>query len=296
MCPIPRRKSTSRSSASASGSRSSLPTPPARALSSISAWLRFGRAFPTRGNGATSRRSLRWASACRRRRSRRTSGCSSTSTTPSSSRADMDAAWWADGGEPVTILGTEELWGESVATVVVPSTGRIDRVPASQLRPLGDRTWLRDEVVWRAATGLAWRAMAGGEPLAIARGRIDPLPHQLAVLDRAMATHPLRLLLADEVGLGKTIEAGLVITELKARGLVQRVLVVAPKGVQLQWVAEMADRFDEEVVLVGTGGIPLDMGVNPWRAFNQIVCSLDAVKPIRARTGWTPERVAAHNN
>ncbi|MEX2548417.1 MAG: helicase-related protein [Chloroflexota bacterium] len=208
----------------------------------------------------------------------------------------MDAAWWADGGEPVTILGTEELWGESVATVVVASTGRIDRVPASQLQPLGDRTWLVDEVVWRAATGLAWRAMDGGEPLAIARGRIDPLPHQLAVLDRAMATHPLRLLLADEVGLGKTIEAGLVITELKARGLVQRVLVVAPKGVQLQWVAEMADRFDEEFVLVGTGGIPLDVGVNPWRAFNQVVCSLDAVKPMRGRTGWTPERVAEYNN
>jgi len=98
------------------------------------------------------------------------------------------------------------------------------------------------------------------------------------------------------VGLGKTIEAGLVIAELKARGIVQRVLVVAPKGVQLQWVAEMADRFEEEFVLVGTGGIPLDVGINPWGAFNQIVCSLDAVKPIRGRTGWTPERVAEHNS
>lgn len=208
----------------------------------------------------------------------------------------MDAAWWADGGEPVTILSTEDLWGESVATVAVPSTGRIERVAASQLRPLEDRSWMPDEIIWRAATGLAWRAMAGGEPLAIARGGIDPLPHQLAVLDRAMATEPLRLLLADEVGLGKTIEAGLIITELKARGLVQRVLVVAPKGVQLQWVAEMADRFDEEFVLVGTGGIPLDVGINPWRAFDQVVCSLDAVKPIRGRTGWSPERVAEHNS
>ena len=62
------------------------------------------------------------------------------------------------------------------------------------------------------------------------RGGVEPLPHQLAVLDRALATEPLRLLLADEVGLGKTIEAGLVITELKARGIVQRVLVVAPEG------------------------------------------------------------------
>jgi superfamily II DNA or RNA helicase len=208
----------------------------------------------------------------------------------------METAWWPDAGESVTILANEELWGESVTTVAVPSTGRIERVPALALRPLTERTWLPDEIVWRASTGLAWRAMSNGEPIAVARGGVDPLPHQLAVLDRAMAAEPLRLLLADEVGLGKTIEAGLVITELKARGLLRRVLVVAPKGVQLQWVAEMADRFDEEFVLVGAGGIPLDTGINPWRAFDRVVCSLDAVKPIRGRTGWTDKQVAEHNN
>jgi superfamily II DNA or RNA helicase len=138
--------------------------------------------------------------------------------------------------------------------------------------------------------------MADGEPLAVAKGGIEPLPHQLAVLDRALATDPMRLLFADEVGLGKTIEAGLVISELKARDIIRRVLVVAPKGVQLQWIAEMADRFNEEYVLVGAGGVPVDAGVNPWRAFDQVVCSLDAVKPIRSRAGWSPERVAAHND
>lgn len=207
----------------------------------------------------------------------------------------MEPAWWPTGGEPVRVLHAEELWGSSVATVAVPSTGRIERIPASQLRALGERTWSPQEVAWRAATGLVWRAMAGGEPLAVALGRVDPLPHQLAVLDRAMTTEPLRLLLADEVGLGKTIEAGLIVAELKTRGLISRVLVVSPKGVQLQWVAEMADRFDEEFVLIGPGGVPVDVGVNPWRAFDQVVCSLDAVKPVRARTGWTPERVADHN-
>jgi superfamily II DNA or RNA helicase len=208
----------------------------------------------------------------------------------------MDAAWWTNGGEAVSVLTTEELWGQSVATVVVPSTGRVERVPEAQLRSLSERTWSVDEVIWRAATGLVWRATAGGEPLAVARGGVRPLPHQLEVLDRALSTEPLRLLLADEVGLGKTIEAGLVITELKARGLVRRVLVMAPKGVQLQWIAEMADRFDEEFVLVGTDGVPLDVGIDPWRAFDQVVCSLDAVKPIRSRARWSPERVAEHND
>jgi superfamily II DNA or RNA helicase len=208
----------------------------------------------------------------------------------------MEKAWWPSRGEAVTILDTEELWGRSIATVVVPSAGRVERVPASELALIADRVWTTDEVVWRAATGLTWRSMAEGEPLAIAAGGIEPLPHQLAVLDRAMAAEPLRLLLADEVGLGKTIEAGLVISELKARGLVRRVLVVAPKGVQLQWVAEMADRFGEEFVLVGAGGVPIDSGINPWRAFDRVVCSIDAVKPIRSRAGWTLDRIARYND
>jgi superfamily II DNA or RNA helicase len=224
------------------------------------------------------------------------SGCSSISTTPNNWRVDVDSAWWAEGGESVQVVATEQLWGSEVSTVIVPSTSRVERLAATELRPLSERDWLPEEVAWRAASGLVRRAMADGEPLAVARGRVEPLPHQLAALTRAMATEPLRLLLADDVGLGKTIEAGLVITELKARGLVRRVLVIAPKGVQLQWVAEMADRFDEEFVLVGTGGVPVGAGIDPWKAFDQIVCSLDAVKPVRVRAGWTPERVAEHNN
>src|SRR6266511_722648 len=170
-------------------------------------------------------------------------GYSSTSTTPNSWPADMQTAWWTARGETVQVLGTEQLWGNDVATVIVPSCGRVERVPAAELQSVQTRRWSRDEIAWRAASGLARRAMATGEPLAVARGGVEPLPHQLAVLDRALATEPLRLLLADEVGLGKTI----------------------------------------------------DTGLNPWTAFDQVVCSLDAVKPVRARSGWTPERVAEHN-
>ncbi|MGH9073706.1 MAG: DEAD/DEAH box helicase, partial [Acidimicrobiales bacterium] len=71
--------------------------------------------------------------------------------------------------------------------------------------------------------------------------------------------------------------------------------VVAPKGVQLQWVTEMAGRFGERFVLVGPGGVPLDAGIDPWRSFDQVVCSLDAIKPVRTRAGWSPQRLAEHN-
>ena len=100
---------------------------------------------------------------------------------------------------------------------------------------------------------------------------------------------------ATRSGLGKTITAAAIYTELKARERASRVLVVAPKSVQLQWVAEFADRFGEEFVRVGPEGLPVDAGVDPWRLFPQVVCSLDAVKPIRARADWSVEQVDEYN-
>jgi len=90
--------------------------------------------------------------------------------------------------------------------------------------------------------------------LAPIESSVIPLPHQLQALSRALATNQVRLLLADEVGLGKTIEAGLILRELKLRGLVRRALVVAPKGLVKQWVAELRTHFDEEFRLLDPAG------------------------------------------
>jgi SNF2 family DNA or RNA helicase len=69
---------------------------------------------------------------------------------------------------------------------------------------------------------------------------IIPLPHQLYVLERALSDNNIRYILADEVGLGKTIEAGMIIKELKLRGLIKRILIVCPTGLVTQWEQEMA--------------------------------------------------------
>jgi len=188
-----------------------------------------------------------------------------------------------------------DLWGQRVAEILVPSTATVHRVPADALRSPATRPWSQEEVAWRAAAARAIHFMAQRGAVSLAGRDVEPLPHQLSVLDRALGMDPVRLLLADEVGLGKTIEAGLIYTELKARGRARRVLVIAPKGVQLQWVAEMRQRFGEEFALVGPGGVPLEVGVDPWRAFDRVVCSLDAVKPLRRRAGWSPERVEEYN-
>ena len=203
--------------------------------------------------------------------------------------------WLPSQNEPVEVLAETQLWGRQLLDVLVPSTGYRKRIAADESQPLDRRRWSEDEIRWRAAATRALALAADGEPMAAAKGSVSLLPHQLATLERALSLDPVRLALCDEVGLGKTITSGAIFAEMKARGRLRRVVVVAPKSVQLQWVAEMSDRFREEFLRVGPGGFPMDAGVNPWRAFDQIVCSLDAVKPLRRRAGWTPQQVAAYN-
>lgn len=203
--------------------------------------------------------------------------------------------WWPEGQEGVREVSRETRWGTAFVEVASGASHKLYRLPAEALLPLRQRRWRIEEVVWRAAATRAWAASAAGEALGLCCAQVTLLPHQRAALDRACAGGPVRLALCDEVGLGKTITAGAIFAELKARGLVRRTLVVAPKGVQRQWVAEMADRFHEEFVRVGPEGVPLNAGFDPWRAFSQVVCSLDAVKPVRQRAGWTRERVDAAN-
>lgn len=203
--------------------------------------------------------------------------------------------WWPDGHETVRVLAELGSGPTATAQVVVPSRGAVERVPGSSLHAVASRPWSSVELVWRAAAARAIAALAPPGAAATHNRSLEPLPHQVVALERALATNPVRLLFADEVGLGKTIEAGLVLSELKARGRIRRVLIVAPKGVQLQWVAEMAQHFGEEFVLVGAGGVPVDAGINPWTTFDQIVCSLDSIKPLRARQGWEPEKVREFN-
>jgi SNF2 family DNA or RNA helicase len=106
-------------------------------------------------------------------------------------------------------------------------------------------------------------------------------------------------LLADEVGLGKTIEAGLIMRELKLRGQVTRTLVVAPRGLVTQWVAEMRTHFNEDFRLLIPGDFSAYRQIiqddNIWQRFPQIVCPIDSVKPLEGRKGWSPDQVAKYN-
>lgn len=105
--------------------------------------------------------------------------------------------------------------------------------------------------------------------------RIDPLPHQLeAVYDYFLKLPRIRFLLADDPGAGKTIMAGLLIKELKVRGLVKRILIVTPANLTFQWQREMKDKFREDFNVVRGEILRASYGSNPWDEHDQIVTSL----------------------
>src|SRR5438045_1298387 len=81
--------------------------------------------------------------------------------------------------------------------------------------------------------------------------RVDPLPHQLeAVYEYFLKLPRIRFLLADDPGAGKTIMAGLLLKELKVRGLVNRTLIVAPANLTFQWQRELKDKFRDSFEVV----------------------------------------------
>ena len=109
--------------------------------------------------------------------------------------------------------------------------------------------------------------------------RVDPLPHQLeAVYEHLLKLPTVRFLLADDAGAGKTIMAGLLVRELKLRGLVERVLVVCPANLSFQWQRELKEKFDEKFLVLKGSDIRDQFGVNQWLEQKQIITSLDLAK------------------
>ena len=109
--------------------------------------------------------------------------------------------------------------------------------------------------------------------------RVDPLPHQLdAVYNHLLRTSRCRFLLADDAGAGKTIMAGLLLKELKLRGMVERVLIVCPANLAFQWQREMTDRFQESFRILRGADLRVQYGVNMWNEHPQIITSMDLAK------------------
>jgi superfamily II DNA or RNA helicase len=202
--------------------------------------------------------------------------------------------------QPVRVIERVELWGQAQARVWNPTTNQVVLVPDSDLALTNDADRHAVDRVLATIAAARIREALAGETLAATMGAsVIPLPHQIRALARATSADRVRFLLADEVGLGKTIEAGLILRELKLRGQVKRALVVAPKGLVLQWVEEMQTHFREAFHLIQPADLsafertPWD--TNPWQRFEQVVVPMDAIKPLEERRGWSAEQIARHN-
>lgn len=111
--------------------------------------------------------------------------------------------------------------------------------------------------------------------------RVDPLPHQLeAVYDYFMKLPRIRFLLADDPGAGKTIMAGLLIKELKIRGLIKRVLIITPANLTFQWQRELKDKFRENFEVIRSDVLRANYGSNPWQEKDQVITSVSWVSRI----------------
>jgi superfamily II DNA or RNA helicase len=124
---------------------------------------------------------------------------------------------------------------------------------------------------------------AFGELRAPQRATMDILPFQLEPALALVRGHASRFLLADEVGLGKTIQAGLMLAELCERGWCQHALVITPAGLRQQWADELLHRFDIRAAVLDaaslaalTDSLPFD--VNPWTVEPVAIVSIDFLK------------------
>jgi SNF2 family DNA or RNA helicase len=228
-------------------------------------------------------------------------------------------SWYysTDHGQVCQVIEAQKLWGETTCRVWLPGRDSVVRIPASRLKSVEDvGAGSPDSIAYITAAARVADALTQDVLLAPIESTVIPLPHQLRALSRAIANDRVRYLLADEVGLGKTIEAGLILRELKLRGLVKRTLVIAPKGLVSQWVSEMRFHFGEDFQLVlpediktlkritpatglgngekgnhGQEALP----ANAWQLFSQVVVPIDSVKPLEKRRGWTSAQLNEHN-
>ncbi|HEX4622589.1 MAG TPA: SNF2-related protein, partial [Myxococcaceae bacterium] len=114
---------------------------------------------------------------------------------------------------------------------------------------------------------------------ALFASRVMVKPHQVGVVQRVLSSRRPRFILADEVGLGKTIEAGMVFSALRLSGLANRVLVVAPSHLTVQWLVEFFHKFNQLFTLMDSDRYESSLkeapDASPWERFPRIITSLE---------------------
>lgn len=189
--------------------------------------------------------------------------------------------------EPVEIKKVEEFedWIHIIG-VTLHSRNHIDQIiPKTELQSIKELPFILDfsasgNEVFLALETQRYKFASLFDPLlAINVSKIDPLPFQIdAVYGYILKLPRIRFLIADDPGAGKTIMAGLIIKELKLRGLVRRILIVVPGHLKDQWRREMKEKFQETFTVINRDVMNSRYGENVWETENQVITSMDFAK------------------
>jgi superfamily II DNA or RNA helicase len=181
------------------------------------------------------------------------------------------------------VLRVQQMGGLLVADVVFDSQGgrRLESLPVSRLERAASpwdrlragqyddpRDFLLRQLAWQFALG-----NSGGE---LSNARTALLPHQILLTHDLVKMQRRRVLVADDVGLGKTIETGMAIRELITRGEARRVLIITPAGLVKNWQRELRDCFRLEFEILGTDF--QDYAPTSWENHHRVIASIDTLK------------------
>jgi superfamily II DNA or RNA helicase len=181
------------------------------------------------------------------------------------------------------VVRVAESGGHYQADVVFegPDGRRLETFSFERLQPVPD-LWQRltsgdlDAPLDFLLKQLAYQfplANSGGE---LSNSRTALLPHQILLTHDVVAATRRRLLIADEVGLGKTIEAGMIVRELAARGEAARILIICPAGLTKNWQNELRDAFRLHFDILGLDFI--DASSEAWETHLRVIASIDTIK------------------
>lgn len=181
------------------------------------------------------------------------------------------------------VLRVQQSGGMVIADVVFDSQGgrRLETLPISRLER-ATSPWDRlraghyDDARDFLLRQLAWQFALGNSGGELSNARTALLPHQILLTHDLIKMQRRRLLMADDVGLGKTIETGMVIRELIARGETRRVLVIAPAGLVKNWQRELRDCFRLEFEILGIDFH--DYAPTSWENHHRVIASIDTLK------------------
>jgi SNF2 family DNA or RNA helicase len=190
------------------------------------------------------------------------------------------------------VVGIQSFFNQNFIDVFFQETNEVFRYPENEVLKLQDPFERLNKQIYDLLPSFLLKKvknevqamMTEKGVLSASNFRITPLPHQILTVDFVLSKMRTRCLIADEVGLGKTIEAAMIFEELKLRGTAKRVLIVTPSGLTAQWKEELFNKFNEDFVVIDRQMFEVIQDLqgketNVWEKFNLVITSLDFIKP-----------------